>query len=108
MQEGRKKRMIKLYKRLSLVTVILAVAFMSVQVVSDLYLPTLTSNIINDGVATGDINYIWRTGFIMIGFSIISIIAAIGNTYFATRESQKLGKKLRSDVYQKVENSLRL
>ena len=78
MQEGRKKRMIKLYKRLSLVTVILAVAFMSVQVVSDLYLPTLTSNIINDGVATGDINYIWRTGFIMIGFSIISIIAAKG------------------------------
>lgn len=97
--------MIKLYKRLSLVTVILAIAFMSVQVVSDLYLPTLTSNIINNGVAKGDINYIWQTGFIMIGFSIISIIAAIGNTYFATRESQKLGKKLRSEVYQKVENS---
>ncbi len=104
-QEGREKRMIKIYKRLSLITVILAIAFMSVQVVSDLYLPTLTSNIINNGVAKGDIDYIWRTGFMMIGFSIISIIAAIGNTYFATRESQKLGKKLRSEMYQKVENS---
>ena len=40
----------------------------------------------------------------MIGFSLISILAAIGNTFFATRESQKLGKKLRSDVYQKAEN----
>ncbi len=63
----------------------MAVVFMVIQVVSDLYLPTLTSNIINNGVATGDIDYIWKTGFYMIGFSLISIIAALGNTYFATR-----------------------
>ncbi len=35
----------------------------------------------------------------MIGFSLISILAAIANTFFATRESQKLGKQLRTDVY---------
>ncbi len=82
----------------------MAVAFMVVQVIADLYLPTLTSNIINNGVATGDIDYIWRTGFLMIGFSLISILAALGNTFFATRESQKLGQKLRTDIYEKVEN----
>jgi ATP-binding cassette subfamily B protein len=96
--------MIKLIKRVSVISIIMAVVFMVIQVVSDLYLPTLTSNIINNGVATGDIDYIWKTGFYMIGFSLISIIAALGNTYFATRESQKLGQKLRSDIYQKVEN----
>lgn len=96
--------MLKLIKRMSKVSIIAAVAFMFVQVIADLYLPTLTSNIIDKGVATGDIDYIWQTGFIMIGFSLISIAAAVGNTYFATRESQKLGKGLRTDIYRKVEN----
>ena len=96
--------MVKIIKRVSLVSAIMAVLFMIVQVLADLYLPTLTSNIIDKGVATGDIDYIWQTGFVMIGFSVISILAAIGNTFFATRESQKLGRKLRSDVYSKVEN----
>ncbi|MGM0125311.1 ABC transporter ATP-binding/permease [Enterococcus sp. AZ194] len=96
--------MVKIIKRVSLVSAIMAVIFMIVQVLADLYLPTLTSNIIDKGVAKGDIDYIWQTGFVMIGFSIISIIAAIGNTFFATRESQKLGRELRSDVYSKVEH----
>lgn len=97
--------MIKLVKRVSVVSAIMAVLFMVVQVVSELYLPNLTANIINNGVATGDIPYIWRTGIFMLGFSLISILAAVGNTYFATKESQKLGRKLRTEVYQKVEHS---
>ena len=97
--------MIKLVKRVSVVSAIMAVLFMVVQVLSELYLPNLTANIINNGVATGDIPYIWRTGIFMLGFSLISILAAVGNTYFATKESQKLGRKLRTEVYQKVEHS---
>ena len=83
----------------------MAFLFMIIQVLADLYLPNLTSDIINNGVAKGDIDYIWHTGFVMIGFSLISIVAAICNTYFATRESQKLGKELRSSIYEKVERS---
>ena len=97
--------MIKLVKRVSVVSAIMAVLFMVVQVLSELYLPNLTANIINNGVATGDIPYIWRTGIFMLGFSLISILAAVGNTYFATKESQQLGRKLRTEVYQKVEHS---
>ncbi|MFZ1353516.1 MAG: ABC transporter permease, partial [Enterococcus aquimarinus] len=97
--------MIKLVKRVSVVSAIMAVLFMVVQVVSELYLPNLTANMINNGVATGDIPYIWRTGIFMLGFSLISILAAVGNTYFATKESQQLGRKLRTEVYQKVEHA---
>ena len=88
-------------KRVSVMSAIMAFLFMIVQVLADLYLPNLTSDIINNGVAKGDIDYIWHTGFVMIGFSLISIVAAICNTYFATRESQKLGKELRSSIYEK-------
>ena len=93
--------MLKIVKRISLTA---AAVFMVIQVLADLYLPTLTSNIIDKGVAQGDVDYIWHTGFVMIGFSLISILAAIANTFFATRESQKLGKQLRTDVYKKSES----
>ncbi|PQF23547.1 ABC transporter ATP-binding protein [Enterococcus mundtii] len=96
--------MLKIVKRISLTSAIAATVFMIIQVLADLYLPTLTSNIIDKGVAQGDVDYIWQTGFVMIGFSLISILAAIANTFFATRESQKLGKQLRTEVYQKAEN----
>ena len=95
--------MIKLVKRMSLWSVFAAVVFMIVQIIADLYLPTLTSNIINDGVAKGDINYIWSTGVVMLGFSLISIVASIGNT-FCHQRITKFRKKLRTDIYRKVEN----
>lgn len=96
--------MLKIVKRISLTSAIAAAVFMVIQVLADLYLPTLTSNITDKGVAQGDVDYIWHTGFVMIGFSLISILAAIANTFFATRESQKLGKQLRTDVYKKSES----
>lgn len=96
--------MLKIVKRISLTSAIAAAVFMVIQVLADLYLPTLTSNIIDKGVAQGDVDYILHTGFVMIGFSLISILAAIANTFFATRESQKLGKQLRTDVYKKSES----
>ncbi|HAQ5751944.1 TPA: ABC transporter ATP-binding protein [Enterococcus faecium] len=96
--------MLKIVKRISLTSAIAAAVFMVIQVLADLYLPTLTSNIIDKGVAQGDVDYIWHTGFVMIGFSLISILAAIANKFFATRESQKLGKQLRTDVYKKSES----
>lgn len=97
--------MIKLAKkRMSGLAVFGAVLFMVIQVVSNLYLPNLTSDIVNNGIAKGDIDYIWQAGFKMLGFSLISILAAICNVYLAAKTSQGLGQKLRSDIYRKVIN----
>lgn len=75
-------------KRMSGWAVFGAVLFMTIQVVSNLYLPNLTSDIVNDGIAKGNIDYIWQAGFKMLGFSLISIIAAVCNVYLAARTSQ--------------------
>lgn len=91
-------------KRMSGWAIFGAVLFMTIQVVSNLYLPNLTSDIVNDGIAKGNIDYIWQAGFKMLGFSLISIIAAVCNVYLAARTSQGLGQKLRSDIYRKVIN----
>ncbi|MDT2815091.1 ABC transporter ATP-binding protein [Vagococcus carniphilus] len=97
--------MLKMIKRLSPLAVIGAVLFMVIQIVSDLFLPTLTSNIIDKGVTQGDTNYIIRIGMIMVGVSLIGITASVFNTLIATSEAQKLGRKVRSEIYSKVEYS---
>lgn len=91
-------------KRMSGLAVIGAILFMIVQVMSNLYLPNLTADIVNNGVAKGDIDYIWATGMKMILFALLGILASVGNVFLASRTSQKLGQKLRSDVYRKVIN----
>ena len=97
--------MIRMIKKMSIGAVIGAVIFMVIQIISDLYLPTLTSNIIDKGVTQGDTKYILQMGLIMIGVSLIGIVASICNTLISTREGQKLGKKLRSEIYEKVSYS---
>ncbi|MFB9770244.1 ABC transporter ATP-binding protein [Lactiplantibacillus modestisalitolerans] len=97
--------MLKIAKgRISYPAVIGAIIFMIIQVIANLNLPSLTSNIVNNGVAKGDISYIWKIGFEMIGFSLLSVVAAFGNVFLASRSSQQLGKNLRTDIYHKVIN----
>jgi len=88
--------------RMSIWAVTGAFLFMILQVISSLNLPSLTANIVNNGVAKGDINYIWRVGAEMVGFALLSVLAAVGNVFLAARTSQHLGQQLRSDIYRKV------
>ncbi|AEB30374.1 putative multidrug ABC exporter, ATP-binding and membrane-spanning/permease subunit [Carnobacterium sp. 17-4] len=94
--------MFNLLKKLNYWAVFWAVVFMVIQVVGDLYLPTLTADIIDNGVATGNVNYIISVGVKMLGFSFVSILAAIANVYLAAQQSQQLGRNLRNEIYQKV------
>ncbi|MEG0678561.1 MAG: ABC transporter ATP-binding protein [Carnobacterium sp.] len=94
--------MIKLAKRMNGLAVIGAIVFMVIQVVSDLYLPNLTADIIDNGIATGDVNYIISVGIKMLGFSLLSVAAATGTVFLASQQSQLLGKNIRSSVFKKV------
>lgn len=64
-------------------------SFLIVQVACDLYLPTVTANIIDNGVAKNNIGYIWSEGFKMLFVAMIGVLAAAGNIYFAATQSQK-------------------
>jgi len=75
-----------------------------VQVVSNLYLPNLNADIINQGVITGDIGYILKSGAIMLGISLILGISAITAVYFSARTSMRLGRDIRADVFRRVQS----
>ncbi|PDG32131.1 ABC transporter ATP-binding protein [Listeria monocytogenes] len=74
------------------------------QVIGQLYLPTLMSNIIDKGVVTGDTDYIWSTGMKMLLISFASVILSVIVVYLASRISMGFGKELRDKIFTKVED----
>lgn len=74
------------------------------QVVLTLYLPNMTAHIIDNGVAKGDIDYIWREGALMILFTLLQIICLITATYFGARAAISMGKDIRSSVFKRVQS----
>ncbi|WP_143875568.1 ABC transporter transmembrane domain-containing protein, partial [Oenococcus oeni] len=87
---------------MSIWAVAASVVFMIIQVYTMLLLPDLTSNLINNGVIKGNINYIYHTGVWMALYSFISVLAGVANVYTSAIASQKLGMLLRRDIYNKV------
>lgn len=97
--------MFKLSKsRVKTLLIFMAIVFMIVQVITILMLPNYTSDIINQGIAKNNTDFIVQTGLKMLGVTTIFILAAIGNVYCAAKVSQGLGKEIRSDIYKKVLN----
>ena len=72
------------------------------QTVLGLYLPNLTADIINNGVSKGDIPYIWQTGGVMLGVTIVQGIIAVIAVYWASRTSMGVGRDLRASVFARV------
>jgi ATP-binding cassette subfamily B protein len=69
---------------------------------ASLYLPRLNADIIDQGVARGDTNFIWSRGMIMLVISLGQITASIIATYFAARAAMAAGRDIRRDVFEKV------
>ena len=67
-----------------------------------LYLPSLNAKIIDEGVSKGDIDYIWRTGGIMLVVAFVQVITAIGAVWCGSRTAMGVGRDLRSEVFRKV------
>lgn len=94
--------MIELGKRISWKAFLASVLFIIIQVFAELNLPNMTSSIINEGIATGDLDHIWSTGIKMILLTAITIAAAIVGVYISAQEAQRVGRQIRGDIYKKV------
>lgn len=69
---------------------------------SMLLLPSLNADIIDQGVAVGDIGYITNTGMMMLAISGVEIAASIGAVYFAARAAMGFGRDVRRAVVERV------
>lgn len=81
----------------------LAPLLILVEVFMDLLQPKLISNIVNHGVLAQDIDYVIRTGLLMVGVSIVGLLGGVGCTIAASISSQSFGADLREDLFKIVQ-----
>jgi ATP-binding cassette subfamily B protein len=84
-------------------TVIGITALLLVQTITNLYLPNLNADLINNGVTKGDIHYIWHIGLIMLASSALIMGASVWLAYLSSKVSMAFGRDLRDDVFATVE-----
>ena len=68
-----------------------------------MYLPALMAKIINYGIASSDMAYIYKYAGYMLFLTIFAGIGAIVSTIFASKFSASIGRNLRSLVFRKVQ-----
>jgi len=97
-------RLLRTYIRPYIREVAVVVVLVLIQSIANLYLPNLNADIINNGVAKGDIPYIWRTGAVMLAITLGLGVIAVGGVYWASRASMGVGRDLRAAVFGRVQS----
>ena len=67
-----------------------------------LYLPNLNAQIIDDGVVKGDTDLIWRSGALMLLFSLVQAAGQISATWFGALTAMSLGRDLRAAIFDRA------
>ncbi|MGL5086454.1 MAG: ABC transporter ATP-binding protein [Clostridium sp.] len=96
--------MIKLlrYLKRHVAKLIFIVILLFTYTMCDLYLPNLMSDIVDNGIVSGDTSYILKIGAIMIGVALLSTICSISAAYLSSKVGINFSKDLRRDVFVKV------
>ncbi|WP_458779875.1 ABC transporter ATP-binding protein [Arthrobacter sp. D3-16] len=78
------------------------VVFQLAQSIASLYLPTLNADIIDEGVAKGNVGYILSLGGVMLGITLLQIVCAVIAVYFAAKAAMGVGRDLRDAIFTRV------
>ncbi|MGB9840281.1 ABC transporter ATP-binding protein [Thermovenabulum sp.] len=80
----------------------LSLVFLSA--LSELYLPNLMADIVDQGVVKGDVSYIFQRGKIMMVVAFGGAIASILASFLSSHAAMGFGKILRKEIFSRVEN----
>lgn len=95
-------RLLRTYLRPYSSWLITIVVLQFVTTLGMLYLPSLNADIIDHGVLTGDTDYIWRVGGLMLLVSLVQIACQMTSVGFSARTAMSVGRDLRRDVFERV------
>ena len=80
-----------------------ALTLLVVQAICDLSLPDYMSDIVDNGVLNGNVNYILQIGGKMILITLLSAACMIVTGYFASRIAAFTARDMRADVFKRVQ-----
>ncbi|NHN33973.1 ABC transporter ATP-binding protein [Paenibacillus agricola] len=81
-----------------------AFAFLMLEAMCDLLLPTVMAELIDIGVANKDMNTVLRLGGLMLLITAVGALGATGRNILATHVSQRFAAELRSDLFRKIQS----
>ena len=80
----------------------IVVIFQAIQAMAGLFLPTLNSDIINNGVVKKDIPYIWQMGGIMLLVTLAQVSFSVAAVYFGSKVAMGFGRDVRRQLFHQV------
>jgi ATP-binding cassette subfamily B protein len=83
-------------------SLLIVVALTFVQTMATLFLPALNADIIDKGVVTGDTDYIWRVGGVMLLVTCIQVVFAVAAVYYGARVAMGFGRDVRGALFHRV------
>lgn len=97
--------MIKLMKNLSVYKWVILTIFglVFIQSMTELFLPTLMANIVDNGVVVGNIPYIWKIGGLMLIVALFGAGASVAASYYSSKAAVGFGRDIRRKVFKHVE-----
>ena len=84
--------------------IFLGVICSAAEAVFELMIPLVMSDIVDIGIATGDVDYILKKGFLMVGLALISLAFGLGSAAFSARAGQGFGANLRRAEYDHIQS----
>ncbi|MBK5248184.1 MAG: ABC transporter ATP-binding protein [Actinomycetales bacterium] len=96
-------RLVKRYLNPYTAAIVIVCVLQLVQTLAALYLPSLNARIIDQGVVRGDNDFIMRTGAIMLGVSLVQVIANVIAIYFGARTAMAFGRDLREALFSRIQ-----
>lgn len=84
--------------------IVWVLVFTFLQALADLSLPKLMSNIVDIGIAKGDIGYITAVGGVMLACALVGGACTVAIGYFSAKSAAGFCRDLRRDVYEKVQS----
>lgn len=84
--------------------VVCVLVSVALQVVCELSLPTIMSNIVDYGLPYGGLSYILKKGVLMLLMSLGQVASMVSVGYFSSRVSAGFGRDLRHDIFVKAES----
>ena len=83
---------------------ILSPIFVTLEVFLEILLPTLMALVIDNGVETGDMNYVMKMGLIMLVVAMLSLAAGTLSGVFAAKASMGFGRNLRRGMFDNIQD----
>lgn len=82
---------------------ILSPVFIILEVIADIIIPYLMANMIDIGVGNGNMEYVYKSGLLMIGVSMMALFFGVLSGRYAARASSGFAGNLRKGIYYNIQ-----